>query len=344
MLFCLREKKCRQKINELSFFFFLFQHFEEVPADGLYCVDFVSNRNDQGCESPFRINKFEWKIASEELQSSLFLSCPVQTPFNRQMPTERDTQVIEENRRSLSPQENTHDENALKLEESVGSESAVKGASEKRDVEIAMSNLDTVENENIIEPTISGRDETSLNCDSEFSGCEKSLEARVCGLHLNTNFSSRNQTLQVSTAENFEARATESFNSNSSPMHSDASGLSRHFCLETSCNELTKTNELGEDTNLSSTRTAAEGCSRCNLVRIQWNSSYRESRHKFITVLGDAVRKRVWNLPRTCSNSVLSTSEANSSASSERQHKDARVGILFSGGIDSMMIAALADR
>ncbi|KAL9951054.1 hypothetical protein ACROYT_G043647 [Oculina patagonica] len=207
-----------------------------------------------------------------------------------------------------------------------------------------MSNLDTVENENIIEPTISGRDETSLNCDSEFSGCEKSLEARVCGLHLNTNFSSRNQTLQVSTAENFEARATESFNSNSSPMHSDASGLSRHFCLETSCNELTKTNELGEDTNLSSTRTAAEGCSRCNLVRIQWNSSYRESRHKFITVLGDAVRKRVWNLPRTCSNSVLSTSEANSSASSERQHKDARVGILFSGGIDSMMIAALADR
>lgn len=318
-------------------------------------MDIVSNRTDQDCRQPFRINKFEWKIASEELQSSLFLTCPVQTPFNRQMPTERDIEVIEENRRNLTPQENTHDTNALKSEEmpskeckeSVGSEKTVEGASEKHDVGIAMSKLDTVENENVIEPTISGRDETSLNCDSEFSWCEKSLENRVCGLYLNANVSSPNPTLQVSTEGNFETRAAESLscNSNSSPMRSDASGYPQHSCLETSCNESTKTNELCEETNLSSTGTAAEGCSRCNLFRRQWNSSYKESRDKFITVLGDAVRKRVWNLPRTCSNSVLGISEANSfAASSERQHKDARVGILFSGGIDSMMIAALADR
>ena len=56
-------------------------------------------------------------------------------------------------------------------------------------------------------------------------------------------------------------------------------------------------------------------------------------------------------MPRIKSNSVSlglqgasSSLTAKEKSSLETKDKDARVGILFSGGIDSMMIAALADR
>ncbi|XP_066433201.1 asparagine synthetase domain-containing protein 1 [Eleutherodactylus coqui] len=58
---------------------------------------------------------------------------------------------------------------------------------------------------------------------------------------------------------------------------------------------------------------------------------HKKNAESFIKVLSAAVRKRVSCLPRA---SNLSTSEA----------KLANVAILFSGGIDSMMLAALADR
>ena len=86
-------------------------------------------------------------------------------------------------------------------------------------------------------------------------------------------------------------------------------------------------------------------------METRWNSSFEALRDKFVTVLGEAVRKRVFNLPRIKSNSIsLGLQETSSSLSAkeksslETKDKDARVGILFSGGIDSMMIAALADR
>lgn len=322
----------------------------------------MSRTADQGCEQPFRINKFEWKIASEEIQTStLFLTCPVM-PFNKQMPTEQDVQVIEENRRHIGPPANARDESAIKLEEtslkdgkaSFGSENDVGQASEKRVVEIGTSNLDIVENENVIEASISGCDGANLNCDPRLTGHETLLQDWACGLHVNAKFSSPNPTSGVYTTGNFEARLSKSqscdFNKCTSSMCSVDSGLSQHSCLETSCSELTIADELGKNTNISPTGTTAEGCSQCNLFRSLWNSSYNQSRDKFIAVLGNAVRKRVWNLPRTNSDSVSSnfssgsTSEANSFTSSGVQHKDARVGILFSGGIDSMIIAALADK
>jgi len=282
--------------------------------------------------------------------------------FNKQMPTERDVQVIEENRRLLGLLANACDENAIKLEEksskegkkSIGSENTVGPGSEKRTVENGMSNLDTVENENVIEASISGRDGANLNCDPNLTKHGTSLEDYICGLNVNAKCSSPNPTPGVHTNDNFEASLSKSPSCDSikctSPMRRVDSVLYQDSCLKTSCNELTMTAEPHEDTNISSTGTIAEGCSQCDLLRSMWNSSYEESRDKFIAVLGNAVRKRVWNLPRTNSDSVTSnfssgiTSEANSFISSGVQHKDARVGILFSGGIDSMMIAALADK
>lgn len=322
----------------------------------------MTHTTDQVCDQPFRINKFEWKISREELQNStLFLPCPVM-PFNKQMPTERDVQVIEENRRLLGLLANACDENAIKLEEtsskegkkSIGSENTVGQGSEKRTVENGMSNLDTVENENVIEASISGRDGANFNCDPKLTKHGTSLEDYICGLDVNAKCSSPNPTPGVHTNDNFKASLSKSPSCESikctSPMRSVDSALYQDSCLKTSCNELTMTAEPREDTNISSTGTIAEGCSQCDLLRSMWNSSYEESRDKFITVLGNAVRKRVWNLPRSNGDSVTSnfssgiTSEANSFTSSAVQHKGARVGILFSGGIDSMMIAALADK
>ena len=323
----------------------------------------MSNTTDQDCEQPFKINKFEWKIDSGEFQNStLFLSYPV-LPFNKQMPTEQDVQVIEENRRRLGPLANARDENATKLEEktseeskkSIGSVNNVGEGSENRTVEIDMSKLGTVGNKNVLEASISGRDGASFNCDSKLTNPETRVEDYVCGLDVNAKFSSRKPTPGVYTTDNFEVSLSKSqsrdLNKCTSPIGSLDLGNSTHSCLETSCNELAMTDEPSENSNVASTGTITEGCSRCDLLRSMWNSSYKESTNKFIEVLGNAVRKRVWNLPRTNSDSVTSnfssgsTSEGNSFTSiSGVQHKDARVGILFSGGIDSMMIAALADK
>ena len=69
------------------------------------------------------------------------------------------------------------------------------------------------------------------------------------------------------------------------------------------------------------------------------------------------MKKRVFNLPRTDNDFVsLDTSIApetvtsvrplqeQTSATSLSHVKEARIGVLFSGGIDSMMISALADK
>ena len=85
--------------------------------------------------------------------------------------------------------------------------------------------------------------------------------------------------------------------------------------------------------------------------------------HSLISVLGKAVQKRVFNLPRSSTkrhcNVVGEAGSGNPSTRTGRStgcqdatvtlHQDtpvrpAEVGILFSGGIDSMVLAALADR
>lgn len=68
---------------------------------------------------------------------------------------------------------------------------------------------------------------------------------------------------------------------------------------------------------------------------------------KFVSILTEAVRKRVFNLPRKnqtelcCKNVCENTS---SSCQGQQHNKRSRVGILFSGGLDSIVLAALTDR
>ena len=259
----------------------------------------MTHTTDQICEQPFRINKFEWKIASEELQNSrLFLPCPV-VPFNKQMPTERDIQDIEENRRLLGLLGNTHDTSVIKLEEasskeskksieneitvkqgskkSIDSEITVRQDSEKCTVENGSPDLGTVEGEN--EVRLLAPDGANLNCDKKLAKPETRLEDYLCGLNVNAKFSSPNPTSGVFTKESFEARLSKSQSCDSikstSPMRSVDSVPYQDSCLQTSCNESTMTAESLEDTNICSTGTVTEGYSRYDLLRNMWNSSYQ---------------------------------------------------------------------
>lgn len=72
---------------------------------------------------------------------------------------------------------------------------------------------------------------------------------------------------------------------------------------------------------------------------------------QFVEILTAAVRKRVFNLPRergteTCHHEDCKKTENCSCQCCERppHRKGSKVGILFSGGLDSMVLAALADR
>ena len=74
----------------------------------------------------------------------------------------------------------------------------------------------------------------------------------------------------------------------------------------------------------------------------------------FFEVLGEALQRRVFNLPRTISGYEeiedrtdqlrLEYDKINNGTATSKRLIDSKVGILFSGGIDSMVIAALADR
>jgi len=65
-----------------------------------------------------------------------------------------------------------------------------------------------------------------------------------------------------------------------------------------------------------------------------WTNYQHDLPKQFIKILGEAVRKRVVNLPQRQCITYDDVSEV----------KTARVGVLFSGGIDSIVLAALADR
>ncbi|XP_063792789.1 asparagine synthetase domain-containing protein 1 [Pseudophryne corroboree] len=62
------------------------------------------------------------------------------------------------------------------------------------------------------------------------------------------------------------------------------------------------------------------------------SAEHRKNAQSLVNVLSEAVRKRVLHLPRLTGSSVSGAG------------RQANVAILFSGGIDSMMLAALADR
>ena len=317
----------------------MFQRFEEIPADGLYCVDLVDDVSEGDYEQPFRISKYEWNQADEDLQHVSLLTCPV-TPFNKQMPNEQDLLAIEENRRKFCLANKR--EMCGEIEERfvrdsktlVVQESCMQGASKESVVENDISIFKFADND-------TGLDNLE-NEDASFKAdLGRSLEDCIdATLSLTHSAPARNVELNV-----FDDQPWQRSN-----CHSKLNEGSEACFMETSTDNLTPNEVIGK-------KNIPEDGSQGTLNRHMWNLSFEELRDRFIVILGKAVKKRVFNLPRTDSNSILPGSQESSSdltsvrvsthkssASSSLQSKDARVGILFSGGIDSMMIAALADK
>lgn len=89
-----------------------------------------------------------------------------------------------------------------------------------------------------------------------------------------------------------------------------------------------------------SNTTAMERCKDCNLpIMHQSLVSRVDVMQQFLSVLETAVRKRVFNIPRRhlMDKSCCKTVE-------DEDGQSSKVGILFSGGIDSVVLTALADR
>ena len=300
-------------------------------------MDLLNNTSEENTRKPFAIRKFEWSSKDGDFQNSMFLSCPV-LPFNKQMPSREDLRVIAETRQRIYLKDEE------KLEENFTSEinnisSKDKNAKvEKLAVESEFSYLDI--SKNITGLSKSGSQDACPNCEERYEF--RALENCARPSTLNSRLSSPNRT----STRNVELNASDSLPflaSRSLSKLNDAEN-SRHSFEETIPREATPS-EAGDCESIP------QACCDRGLVETRWNSTFEALRDKFVTVLGEAVRKRVFNLPRIKSNSIsLGLQETSSSLSAkqksslETKDKDARVGILFSGGIDSMMIAALADR
>ena len=68
---------------------------------------------------------------------------------------------------------------------------------------------------------------------------------------------------------------------------------------------------------------------------------FSQLQEQFLQVLSDSVRTRVETIPR-CHDDKLTND--NSTTSAEYDKREPSLGILFSGGIDSVVLAALAHR
>ena len=78
---------------------------------------------------------------------------------------------------------------------------------------------------------------------------------------------------------------------------------------------------------------------RLNILLLERYSS------NFMEILEEATRRRVFNLPRERTRFDRAiTSHDEEACQSSLEGKTAKVGLLFSGGIDSMVLAAMADR
>ena len=106
------------------------------------------------------------------------------------------------------------------------------------------------------------------------------------------------------------------------------------------CKQSNNTFSLGEKTNQGLDEDVVKGHINEDVVE------------QFANVLMEAVRRRVFNLPRrTITETCIVTGEIQDNISVDKKEKalgventGSNVGILFSGGLDSIVLAALADR
>ena len=319
----------------------LLQMFEEIPADGLYCVDLSNTASQQ--DQPFSVQKFEWTQDSEGSQLNLCLTCPV-APFNKEMPGEQDVQIIEENRKKFSAPNNrdvlrNKEENRRKAKETgmlvrqvniVNEEEQVHVDNKASCVKISeKTDLHNLETENT-----SSNPHPRQNLHDTTAKSNETLGAAHTA-------STRNVEFNCGEAQSLHGSET------LSRTRSNSESLQKH-------RDETEHN-LCTPNNASHVTSRPDTCNFNSLELSEDTSTFENFRDLFVMILGEAVKKRVFNLPRTDLISLDSSiapetvtsvrpPQQQTSATSLTRVKEARIGVLFSGGIDSMMISALADK
>ena len=305
--------------------------FEEIPADGLYCVDLSNTANEQ--DQPFSVQKFEWKEDNEASQLSLCLTCPV-APFNKEMPGEHDAETIEENRKSFSAPNNPDmsrnlEENQRKVKET--------GMLVRQVNKINGEERVHVDNKGFCVKTSGKTDLLNLETENaSFNPYPRQI------LHDTIANSKKTlDTAHTSSTRNVEFSSGEG-QSNSESLHKYREETDHNLCTP---------NEASDVTNL------LDSCNLNSLELSEETSTFENFMELFVMILGEAVKKRVFNLPRTDNDFVsldasiapetvtsVMPPQEQTSVISLSHVKEARIGVLFSGGIDSMMISALADK
>lgn len=330
--------------------------FEEVPADGLYCLELSNHSREQDRSHPFSIGKFEWKETLENSQDSMFLTCPV-APFNRQMPDEQDLQTIEVNRKLFSPPNNIEvlrhtKENSVKERESY--DRRVSG--ENGAVEEYIPEDGVVENlaENKVTCLKIAENKTKLeNLGNEDTCCHSHFGQTLeeCLSVSNVTLSSSHRSGTSTRSGDLNVVRDTFFQETNSTSRLDLDSKILEGCRVETVNNLWTPAKASERTSIP----LVDSLSNSSVLREK--SRFEDFRDLFVVVLEEAIKKRVLNLPRADNDISLpdsketSTSMLAGSVSQEQTiitslqgNKDARVGVLFSGGIDSMMITALADK
>lgn len=305
--------------------------FEEIPADGLYCVDLSNTANEQ--DQPFSVQKFEWKQDNEASQLSLCLTCPV-APFNKEMPGEHDAETIEENRKRFSAPNNLDmsrnlEENQRKVKETGKLVRQVNIINGEERVQ--------VDNKGFCVKTSGKTDLLNLETENaSFNPYPRQI--------LHDTIANSSKTLD---AANTSSTRNVEFSSGEGQSNSESSHKYREETDHNLCTPI----EASDVTNLP------DSCNLNSLELSEETSTFENFMELFVMILGEAVKKRVFNLPRTDNDFVSLDSsiapetvtsvrppQEQTSATSLSRVKEARIGVLFSGGIDSMMISALADK
>jgi hypothetical protein len=343
-------------IVSIHFVLFVFQVWEEVPADGVYCLESKpkSNSQRQLVETfnfnHFKLKKYPWSLVSKNLESNAgfyIMQVPVK-PFNKELPSESDLECLGDE---------------LKQEQSNGLRKDVQCSSQLP----ARTNTDktrTLEMKDLM---------VKIEHKSDTSNLQRCCEVGECSTHKHAKLNVLEETSEL------ERRGIDCF-STLAPKHPSSPQL---MITKEATSHPDDINTLKELCNkvIISTREPnkfSNSCKNIDKYATSWNTRDTDTLRldvleglpeSFVGILGESVRKRVFNLPRFfsaskkqelkceshgnststklhCHNKELLTKETHGSTNEDGQYSlgCSRVGVLFSGGIDSIVLAALADR
>ncbi|CAB4013167.1 Hypothetical predicted protein, partial [Paramuricea clavata] len=324
------------------------QFWKEVPAVGIYSVDirkvdtYFSNGDGNTIDFQAVLRKYPW----QKFSSSEYPVCPVRNQFNRDTLDYIGSSTPPGNCSKI-PCHSSH-----QSETAVSKEDIVNGKQNRTPDNSAVSSRnnsyslpkDTASNSQVEVPTSAVNDDVISEVVGNTCGRQTAAKCHVNAIKYEDNqvdghsdHTKEQQDIRSCSTKEHELSSTTfpenlsgtSHSSKLSPNNDDAGNISTQSSLF----------NRDDKTNL---------CLDKHVIQDHISPDVVE---QFANILMEAVRRRVLNLPRKAkSKSCIATVHGNDSAN-ERDTRlcvgnesRSNVGILFSGGLDSIVLAALADR